>query len=101
MKYLPYGLFVVALGVAWGYSHTHDPTGRRIESGVFALLLGVSALLWGVNELRSGRALVVRQKAVRADQPFVFWSVILVFRFAIGVVLLGAGLWRLVIGPTG
>lgn len=101
MKYLPYGLFAVALGVAWGFSRTHDPSLRRVESGVFALLLGLSAVLWGVNELRSGKALIIHESALREERPFVFWSVILVFRFAIGAILLGAGLWRLVVGPAG
>lgn len=101
MKYLPYGVFVAAIGVAWAYSHTEDPARQRMESGVFVFLLGVSALLWGVNELRSGKAVVIRETAYREDQPFVYWSVILVFRFAIGLVLLGAGLWRLTLGSAG
>lgn len=98
-RWVPYATFVVAIGVAYAYSHTHDPRLRWLESGVFAALLGVSGILWGVNELRSGRALVITQTAFREDQPFVFWSVILVFRFAIGAVLLAAGLWRLVGSP--
>lgn len=98
MRYLASGIFVVAIGVAWGYSHTSDPDLLWLESGVFALLLGLSGLLWGVSELRSGKALVITETAYREEQPFVFWTVILVFRFAIGAVLLGAGLWRLVTG---
>jgi hypothetical protein len=53
-----------------------------------------------VNELRAGRALVLSNSATRDRQPFVFWTVILVFRFAIGAVLVAAGLWGLAVGSA-
>lgn len=49
----------------------------------------------GVKELREGRALIYNYTASRTERPFTFWTVILVFRFAIGAELLGAVVWRL------
>ena len=100
MRYLPPAIFLMALAVGYGSSRSHDPGDRRLGAGVFALLMGISALLWGVNELRAGRALVLSNSATRDRQPFVFWTVILVFRFAIGAVLVAAGLWGLAVGSA-
>jgi len=98
MKYLPYVLFVAALGAAFGYSKTADPSLQRLAAGGFAILLGSAILLWGVSELRSGCALVIHRTVLREEKPFVYWSVLLVFRLVLGLVLLSAGLWHLVTG---
>lgn len=95
MKYLPYLLFVAALGAAYAYREAQDPTLKMVTSGFFAVLLGAAGILWGVQELRAGSALIVHRNAFRDDQPIVFWSVILIFRFTIGAVMIAAGLWHL------
>jgi hypothetical protein len=95
MKYLPHGLFVAALGLAYAYSHTAAPHLKQLEAGYFALLLGASGILWGRNELRSGRTLVVNRAVGRSENPVVFWIVIVIFRFAIGLIMLAAGLRKL------
>jgi len=59
---------------------------------------GTAAILWGIQDLRSGPALVVNYYASRSERPFTFWTVILLFRFAIGAVLLAALVWRLATG---
>lgn len=60
------------------------------------LLFGIAAIGWGYQELRAGKALIHRAPymASRTERPLVFWTVILVFGFAIGLVLLAAFVWR-------
>jgi hypothetical protein len=95
MKYLPYALFVAAIALVYAYSHTAAPHLKQSEAAYFALVLGVSVILWGANELNSGRTLVVHRSVGCSEHPIVYWIVIVVFRFTIGFIMLGAGIWKL------
>jgi hypothetical protein len=61
---------------------------------------GTAAILWGLQDLRAGRALMIYDYAYRAERPFAFWTIILVLRFAMGAVLLAALAWRLMNMPA-
>ena len=95
MRALPYFMFIAAVGAMLTYHWSMAPAVRWMAATLVAFFLGVGAIGWGVNELRDGKALVYNYTASRAQRPFTFWTVILVFRFAIGAVLLVAVAWRL------
>jgi len=97
MRALPYFMFVAAVGAMLTYHWSVAPQLRWMAATLTPFFLGVAAIAWGVNEVRDGKALIYRApyRASRSKQPLTFWTVILVFRFAIGAALLGAVVWRL------
>lgn len=96
-KYLPYFLFVAAIAAAYLHSKSADPVVQHASAIAVVILLGGAGILWGVQDVCTGRSLVWRLRyASRADEPVFFWIFALVFRFAPGVVLLGVGIWFLV-----
>ena len=99
LKYLPYMLFAAGIVAAWEYKHSDDPAVHRMAPLLIVFSFGTAAILWGIQDLRSGRALVIHYHAARSERPFTYWAVVLLFRFAMGAVLLGALIWRLANGP--
>jgi len=76
------------------YHWSASPEISWMSATLVPFFLGIAAIGWGVNELKSGRALVYNYMASRAKLPLTFWMVILVFRFGIGALLLAAVAWR-------
>lgn len=95
MRALSYFMFIAAIGAMVTYHWSTAPAARWMAATLTPLFLGIAAIVWGVKELREGRALIYNYTASRTERPFTFWTVILVFRFAIGAELLGAVVWRL------
>lgn len=100
LKYLPYLLFTAGIFAAWEFKHSDDPAVHHAAPLFLVFSFGTSAILWGIQDLRSGRTLVINYYASRAERPFTYWTVILLFRFAMGIILLGALVWRLAFGSA-
>lgn len=95
MRALPYISFVAAVGVMLIFHWSMSSGVRWTAAAVLPFLLGVAAIGWGFNALSSGETVVYNYSASRAERPFTFWTNILVFRFAIGVVLIAGGVWHI------
>jgi hypothetical protein len=61
---------------------------------------GIAIGLLGGYEIRSGRALTRSGDIKRADNPTMYWIVV-VTMVTVGVFAIGVGLWRLIFGISG
>jgi hypothetical protein len=97
LKALPYISFIAGIGAALIYHWTEGTDIGWYASTSVAFFFGIAAIFWGLNELNAGEALIYRAPytASRANQPIVFWIIILIFRFLIGAVLIAGFVWRL------
>jgi len=95
MRPFPYISFIAAVGVMLTYHWSMSPGLRWTAAAALPFFLGFAAIGWGLNALSSGETVVYNYSASRAKRPFTFWTNVLVFRFAIGVVLIAGGVWHL------
>lgn len=98
MRYLPYFPLALAVLLILVVINSEDPSTRQTLAGWVAVLLGLSATLAGVKAVLRGRVLMRTREATREGEPVAFWTTVLLFRFLLGAILIGAGFWSLTVG---
>lgn len=95
---LPYLSFLAGIGGALVFRWSGDAAIRWYAATSVPLFFAIAAIFWGINEIGAGEALIYRAPytASRARQPVLFWTIILVFRFTPGILLLLGFFWRIV-----
>lgn len=68
------------------------------DDALLALILGLALGGWcfysGLRGIRKGEILATSRKVSRVGQPGIFWFVVLVLRFSVGIILIAGGLYQ-------